>query len=150
MWNLSVRHQAPDVGCSCLYWMFNKPHECHRTKIKMSAWKCYYLEVPRKNTCKLLQLIGIIQILHLIEQRSSFPCWLLAGGQSQLLEASHLYSLPQHHTWLLQSWQWGISLLSLLYFRSLGEVQFLFLGCLIISHPPRIISLFSKQLILEP
>lgn len=60
-------------------------------------------------------------------------------GQSYLLEASLLYSLPHDHTWLFQSQHQRICLLSLLYLQTFRKSCSLLVGFLVRSHSSRII-----------
>lgn len=46
-----------------------------------------------KFASKITEVIGRTQLLAAVGLRSQFPCWLLAWGLSQLLEASHI---PSH------------------------------------------------------
>lgn len=66
------------------------------------------------STSSLVQAVGQIQHIAVVGLRSLFPCWLLARGQSQIIEAAHIPWLMasirlQRHQWQAESFSHSIT-----------------------------------------
>ena len=84
-----------------------------------------------ESTYKFIQVVGRNQFHVVVGLRSQFPCWLLAGGHSQFLEATHIPWLLDSFLCLQTQQLWVKSLFVISVTTAFSS---LFLCCLLLAH----------------